>query len=144
MAHVESEIAASPDVVWEVLADPSLYGEWVVGTKRIVRADAEWPGTGSVLEYELGLGPLGVGDRTVVVESDPPRLLVLRADLRPLGSVSIRLRLEPHGDRTRVVMDEEPVAGALALTHTRLSDGVLARRNGVSLGRLKRLAEARA
>jgi hypothetical protein len=47
--------------------------------------DLEWPQPGAELEYRLGAGPITIGDRTVVVESEPSRLLVLRAELRHLG-----------------------------------------------------------
>jgi uncharacterized protein YndB with AHSA1/START domain len=144
MAHVSIEVAAAPEVVWSVLADADAYGDWVVGTKNVVRADAGWPQVGTALEYELGVGPISIGDRTVVVESEPPRLLVLRAQLRHVGAASIRLELEPHGEGTRVLMDEAPVEGPLETLHNPISDRVLERRNDAALGRLKEIAEAHA
>src|SRR5919202_5793034 len=84
MARTEIEVAAPPEAVWSVLADAGAYGEWVVGTKNVARADAEWPEPGSALEYELGIGPISVGDHTVVVEAEPPRRLILRAELQRL------------------------------------------------------------
>lgn len=141
MARTEIEIDAPPQRVWDVLADAPAYGEWVVGTKNIARADAEWPQPGSALEYELGVGPVSVGDHTVVVEADPPRRLVLRAELHRLGAAAIRLDLEPLGAGTRVTMDEEPVEGAVDTLHNPLSDAALTKRNDLALRRLKRLAE---
>ena len=137
------EIEAPPEDVWEVLSDAPSYGEWVVGTKGITRADADWPRVGSTLQYELGAGPFSVGDRTVVVEAEPPKKLVLRAELRLLGAASIVLELEPLGEGTRVVMAEEPVRGIVAATQTRVGDAALEWRNDLSLARLKRLAENR-
>ena len=142
MSVTTIEIAASPEQVWAVLAHAESYGEWVVGTNETSRADESWPQPGSVLEYELGIGPLTVGDRTVVVQADPPRLLVLRAEMDRLGSVSIRLELEPVGAGTRLTIDEEPIEGIAETLHTRLSDALLAYRNEEALRRLKRLAEA--
>lgn len=144
MARTTIEVDAAPDAVWRVLADASAYGDWVVGTKGISRADAAWPQPGSALEYELGVGPISVGDRTVVVEAEEPRLLLLRAELKRLGAATIRIELEPLAGRTRVVMDEEPVAGMLETVHTRVSDAALNTRNEIALNRLKRLAETRA
>ena len=144
MARVVAEIEAAPEVVWSVLADPTAYGDWVVGTKQVVRADTDWPAPGTSLEYELGIGPIAVGDRTVVVESEPPRVLVLRAELRHLGAAMIRLELEAHDETTRVVMDEAPVEGVVDALHTSVGDAALEQRNRVALERLRRLAEARA
>jgi uncharacterized protein YndB with AHSA1/START domain len=144
MARASIEVAAPPDAVWDVLADPAAYGDWVVGTKHVVRADGEWPDVGSALEYELGVGPIGVGDRTVVVEVDPPRLLVLRAELRRLGAATIRIELERRDDSTRIVMEEAPVEGVLDAVHNPLTDEALARRNDAALDRLRALAEERA
>jgi uncharacterized protein YndB with AHSA1/START domain len=143
MAHVSIEMAAPREAVWRVLATPETYGEWVVGTKAIVRADADWPKEGTALEYELGVGLLTVGDRTVVVEVDPPRLLVLRAELKRLGSAIIRIELEERGRATLVSMDEAPVEGLVDSLHTSISDAALAKRNEVALERLRRLAEAK-
>jgi len=144
VARVSIEIGAPPDLVWGVLADAEAYGDWVVGTKHVVRADAGWPEPGSALEYELGVGPVTVRDRTTVVESEPFRLLVLRAELRRLGTAAIRIELEPVGRMTRVVLDELPVEGVLDAAHNRLSDAALEQRNGMALDRLRRLAEERA
>jgi uncharacterized protein YndB with AHSA1/START domain len=143
MARVEIDVAAPPETVWAVLADPSAYGEWVVGTK-VTRADASWPAVGSSLEFRVEIGPVGGGDRTQVVQAEPPRLLVLRAGLQQLGAAGIRLQLEPADGGTHVVMEEDAVEGLAATLRTRVSDAVLKARGDVALGRLKRLAEARA
>jgi carbon monoxide dehydrogenase subunit G len=142
MASTSIEVPAPPATVWNVLADPTTYGDWVVGTKSIGRTDPEWPAAGSVLEYEVGVGPISVGDRTVVVECDPLRLLLLRAEFSRLGAVMIRLRLEPYAAGTRVLMDEKPVEGIVDAVHNPLSDAVLKRRNDLALDRLKQLALA--
>jgi uncharacterized protein YndB with AHSA1/START domain len=143
MARNSIDVAAVPETVWEVVADASAYGDWVVGTKNVEGVDAHWPEPGAELEYELGLGPLSVADRTVVVEVDAPRTLVLRAEFRQAGAVLIRLDLAPLGAGTPVTMDEQPVEGMLGATHTRVSDVVLGLRNDAALGRLRALAEAR-
>ena len=144
MAQTSIEIEAPPETVWEVLSDAVQYGDWVVGTKNIVHADGDWPQVGTHLEYELGVGPLTVGDRTVVLESEPPRLLVLRAELSRLGAAVIRLALERVDGGTRVVMDEGPIEGVIDKVHNALTDDALKLRNDAALGRLKELAEARA
>jgi carbon monoxide dehydrogenase subunit G len=50
MARTTIEVDAAPDAVWQVLADASAFGDWVVGTSGISRADATWPQPGSALE----------------------------------------------------------------------------------------------
>jgi uncharacterized protein YndB with AHSA1/START domain len=144
MARAEIDVAAPPESVWDVLADPGAYGDWVVGTQNIVRADASWPDVGSSLEFRVGIGPISMGDRTRVVEAEPPRLLVLRAELRQLGAAGIRLELGAVDDGTHVVLHEEPDEGLSAWLHTRVSDAALKARSDIALGRLKRLAEGRA
>ena len=141
MSRTTIEIAATPERVWAVLSDAPSYGEWVVGTKEIAHADPDWPAPGSALEYELGVGPFTVGDRTVVVEADAPRLLLLSAEMKRLGSISIRLELERVGAATRLTFDEEPVSGIVGAVPTPVSDAALAFRNEEALDRLKRLAE---
>lgn len=142
MAENRIHVAAGPEAVWAVLSEPALFGEWVVGTKAVPRADETWPQPGSRLEYELGVGPIGVGDETIVVEAEEPRLLVLRAVLKRLGAATIRIELTPEGDGTLVVMKEEPVEGAIDLLHNPISDALLGKRNDVGLDRLRRLVEA--
>lgn len=143
MAVNEIEVAAPPEAVFAVLGDPEQYVDWVVGTTDTGELDAAWPEEGATLRYEAGAGPLTVAGVTEVVESEPPRRLVLRAVVPSLGEVVIELELEPSGGGTRVVMREEPVEGVLEATHTRLSDAALARRNEVALDRLRRLVESR-
>jgi uncharacterized protein YndB with AHSA1/START domain len=144
VGRAEIHVAAPPEAVWDVLADAEAYGEWVVGTQHVARADASWPEPGSALEYRIGAGPISVGDHTTVVEADPPRRLLLRAQFKHLGAFAIRLALEARDGGTHVVMEEEPVEGALETLHNPLSDAALAKRNDLALGRLKRLAEGRA
>ena len=48
----------SPGDVWEVLADPGEYGYWVVGSKVIRDADANWPEPGSKFHHTIGFGPV--------------------------------------------------------------------------------------
>jgi uncharacterized protein YndB with AHSA1/START domain len=139
----EIHVDASPERVFEVLSDPSCYAEWVVGTTDVPEADAEWPAEGSEFRHERGIGPLRHADDTIVVESEPPRRIVLDAKLDPLGTIRITLELEPRDGGTAVRMTEEPVAGVLGAVHNPLSDALLRRRNDVSLDRLRQLAEKR-
>lgn len=71
MAAEQIEAEASAEAVWEVLADPQAYGEWVVGTQRIRGADDGFPDPGARLYHSVGAGRLSLSDTTSVVEAEP-------------------------------------------------------------------------
>jgi uncharacterized protein YndB with AHSA1/START domain len=127
-----------PDAVWEVVADPRLYGNWVVGAATTRRVDGRWPEPGAVLHHTQAVL---IKDTTSVLESDPPRRLVLEARARPLVVAHVEITLEPEGGGTRVVLEEWPVDGLLAAVPRVLIDPGLHLRNAESVRRIKRLAE---
>jgi uncharacterized protein YndB with AHSA1/START domain len=134
-------IKASPEDVFAVFSDPERYVEWVVGTADTDGLDADWPAPGSRLRYRVRLGPVAFSDVTEVVEVHPPRRLLLRARMRPFGTTAIELALTPEEGGTRLALREEPASGLVRVTHTRLTDVILGRRNEAALGRLRRLVE---
>ena len=141
MAHNEIEVAASRREVFAVLADAESYAEWVVGAASVTDADTHWPEPGARLRHRTGVGPAAIEDDTEVVASSPPERLVLIAHLGPLGDFRVDLRLEELGPAlTRVVMEEEPVAGLSRLAGP-VGDAAGRVRNTLSLRRLKELAE---
>jgi uncharacterized protein YndB with AHSA1/START domain len=142
MAVNEIEIAATPDEVWGVLAEPQAYAEWVVGTKRIRGADEGFPATGTRLHHTVGVGPVAVDDSSLVLRSERPSVLELEARLGPLGSAHVTLRLEERGAGTRVVMHEHGLRGATRLLQP-AGDLVVRGRNLLSLERLKDIVEQR-
>lgn len=135
----------APEAVWDTLADPDGYAEWVVGSKHVRDADAAWPQPGSRFHHTVGLGPIELRDDTRAVAAERPRLLRLRARARPLGAAIVTLTMTPLGAGTRVEMDETP-RGLLArlLVGNPLADSLLARRNDRALARLEQLARRRA
>jgi uncharacterized protein YndB with AHSA1/START domain len=135
-------VRAAPARVFDVLADASRYAEWVVGAQDVLDADAAWPDDGAELTHRSGVGPAGLTDVTEVLESEPPRRLVLLAHLSRLGSLRVELVLTAEGEGTRVRMDEEPVSGPSATLHNPLGDLALNARNVLSLQRLRDLAES--
>ena len=143
MAVNEIEIAAPAEAVFDVLADPALYGYWVVGTKRIRGADPGFPAPGTRLHHTVGVGPLTLSDHSTVVESERPRRLVLDAHLGPIGSALVTLELEERDGRTRVVMTERASQGMPARVGHKAGNLLLRGRNALSLERLKELAEGR-
>jgi len=136
-------VDAPPERVWGVLADPRSYGEWVVGSRDIRRWDPEFPAAGTAFHHTFMVGPVPVKDSTSVLESEPPRHLVLRARARPAGVAHITLDLTPERDGTRVEIAERPVDGPPARWHNPVQQWLINRRNDESLRRLKRLAEQR-
>jgi len=146
MAVNEIDIAVPPQRVWDVLADARSFGYWVVGSSTIRAADAEWPERGSVFEHSQALPPpLGLEDRTAVLASEPPSMLKLRVQARPLTVAHTTVWLEPSGDGgTHVTMEEVAANGLSKLTMNAATEPLLRLRNQVSLRRLKRLAEGEA
>jgi hypothetical protein len=83
MARNETFISAAPQVVFELLGDPSIYADWVVGSREIQAAEPSWPeqGAGSTTRWAIRRSPSAITRR-----SRTPRAH------RPLGHASIRLR----------------------------------------------------
>jgi uncharacterized protein YndB with AHSA1/START domain len=139
----EIEIAASPETVFDLLADGHSYAEWVVGAKEIRAADPGFPEPGTRFHHSIGVGPLTIKDSTRVVELERPSRLVLEAHLGLLGGMLITLDLRERGGGTHVLMTESASAGIPARLLHRLGDVVLRGRNFLSLERLQELVENR-
>src|SRR5688500_1599183 len=119
MAKVEHLVNASPERVFAVLADGWTYSDWVVGTAHIRAVDTTWPRAGARLFHKAGPWPISIRDITTIVESDPPRLLVMKLRLWPLGAGIARFELEQVGERTtRVTLHEEFTEGPLQAIQT--------------------------
>ena len=141
MARNETVIAAPPEAVFGLLADPRTYGHWVVGSRDIRAADEHWPAPGSAFDHRVGTPPLVISDSTYVVSSRPPVMLELRAHARPLPAARVTMHLQPEGDGTRVTMIEDPASRLLNLMAGPLGHAAIRVRNVESLRRLKELAE---
>src|SRR3954447_23514852 len=113
MARNETFVAAPPETVFDVLADPRTYAHWVVGSREIRDADESWPEPGSAFHHTVGMPPLHIKDATIVERSKPPVMLQLQAKARPLPSARIQMRRRPEGEGTRVVMIEAPASRLL-------------------------------
>lgn len=141
MSTTRKQIAAAPERVWAVLADADNYAHWVVGARDIRHADSRFPALGSSFHHTLALGPIDLKDESEVVESDPPRRLVLHVKARPFGRGVVELDLAPEGSGTRVTMREGPLSLAARALHNPVMDLLLHGRNTESLRRLGALAE---
>jgi uncharacterized protein YndB with AHSA1/START domain len=137
-------VDASPQTVYDVLADPASYEIWVVGNKSIRGYDESWPAPGSEFHHKVGFGLLATKDRTVAVEADPSRRLVMVVRALPFIRATVSFTLEPEGSGTRVMMEERPRGTPWEQLWNLVLDRLTGLRNAETLRRLKRLAEVRA
>jgi len=144
MSNNSITIDASPEIVYDLLADPTSYAIWVVGNKSIRGYDRTWPAPGSEFHHKVGFGPLATKDKTVVVDSHPGRRLVMLVRALPYLRATVSFSLEPAGAGTLVTIDEQPEGGPWEKLWNPALDRLTSLRNGESLRRLRRLAEIRA
>ena len=103
--------------VFDAVADPRTYPEWLVGAKEMRSVDPTWPAPGSSFHHRVGLaGPLTVDDSSTCREVRAPNLLVLEVRARPFGRAQVTFRLhETVGGATEVAFSEEPIGPARVL-----------------------------
>ena len=136
-------VAATPEHVWNVLADGWLYPLWVVGASRMREVDDHWPEIGARLHHSVGSWPLLINDFTEVLDASPKTMLRLRARTWPAGAAEVTLRLTPNGTDTEVTIEEQVTSGPVALLPRVVQDPPLSWRNVESLRRLAYVAERR-
>ena len=138
----EIQVDTPTQAVWDVLADPPSYEEWVVGNKAILGHDPNWPAPDTEFRHRVGFGPLTVKDKTVSLEAERPHRLGMNVRVWPVGHGIVTFQLEGNGSGTQVRMKEIPAGGPLKLFWPVL-DPLVKLRNAETLRRLKRLAESR-
>lgn len=143
MSKTTREIDATPEQVWDVLADGWLYPLWVVGASRMREVDEGWPTVGTRLHHSVGTWPLLIDDVTEVLVCEPPSLLVLQAKGWPAGEARVEVHLRALGSATEVIIEERATSGPGALLPAPLQDPMLNWRNTETLRRLAYLAERR-
>ncbi|WP_420782898.1 SRPBCC family protein [Streptomyces sp. LPB2020-019-1HS] len=134
-------IKASPETVWNVLADGTRYGEWVVGTSSTTPVRGQWPAVGATLEFQVRLGPVSLTDRTVVRRCVAGSVLELEAKAGFLGTARIALELRSWGEHCLVLVDEHPLQGAGGLLHNAGVEALIQLRHRAMLARLARCCE---
>lgn len=144
MAENTRFVAASPDAVFDVLADGWLFPVWVVGASRMRAVDEAWPAVGSRMHHSVGAWPALIDDYTEVREWDPPRRAVLRARLWPIGEARIELDVQPAEGGCAVTITETPTSGPFAIAPRPVVDLSITMRNTEALNRLAYLAEGHA
>ena len=142
MSVNEILVEAPPAAVWDVLADPPSYEEWVVGNKGIGDYDRSWPAPGTEFRHKVGFGPLAVKDKTVSLEAASSRRLVMNVRALPVGHGIVAIDLAESGSGTLVRMEERPAGGPIKLLWP-VFGPLVKLRNAETLRRLKRLAESR-
>ena len=135
-------VRAHPKAVWEVLADPHSYQRWVPGTKRIVRADPDWPEPGSAFEYEAGIGSLKFRGQTVARGREEGSHLEIEADAKLLAA-RVAISVKPWGDDSLVVVEEHWIRGSYLLLENPIVDLALNIRNRVMVKYLAREVQRR-
>ena len=141
MSVTETRVDASPDAVFDVLADPGSYAHWVVGSSKTREVDGPWPDPGATFHHVQGAFGVGLKDTTSVIDSNRPRQIVLEVRARPFWVGKVEMRLRPSGDGTHVTMIEYPVGGFVKPLHNPVLDRLLHLRNVECLRRLRKLAE---
>ncbi|MFG2749481.1 SRPBCC family protein [Streptomyces xanthophaeus] len=141
MAVRHQLIRRPPRRVWAVLADPTLYGEWVMGPSESTPLDQLWPEVGSRLRYTVRLGPWSTEGVTTVRHREPGKELELEASFQALGTARIFLQLRPWGEETLVVCDEHPLRGLAGSLHNSVTETALQLRHRGMLARLARVVE---
>jgi uncharacterized protein YndB with AHSA1/START domain len=141
MARNEVLVDAPPERVWSVLADPDLYGEWVFGAFEVQESTGEWPNPGSTLEFDVGIGPLTIGDETRVLEADEPNRLLFRARAGRSATVRIEIKLTPQDGGTLVQTEEDVSGGAAGILPRMITDLLIGARHAWSPERLRDLVE---
>jgi hypothetical protein len=141
-AVVTKTSTATPEQIWNVLADGFSYSAWVVGASHVRAVDAAWPQPGAKLHHAVGVWPLLIKDSTSVESCVAGRSLGLLASARPFGHARVLLELDPRPGGAQLTMSEAPVSPGLRGSMPRLFWAPLLRaRNEESLGRLVALAE---
>jgi len=143
MSTTTRPIAATPDQVWEVLADGWLYPLFVVGASRMRAVDDSWPAVGSRLHHSVGSWPLLIDDTTEVLEVEERSRILLLARGWPAGQANVEITLDPDGEQTLVTIIEDASAGPGLLVPKPLRDAQLHIRNVEALKRLAYVVEGR-
>jgi uncharacterized protein YndB with AHSA1/START domain len=141
MSTTKRIIHASPDRVFDVLANGWSYSQWVVGASRVRDVTDTWPEEGAEIHHSVGAWPLLINDLTTVLRSERPTLLELTVRAWPSGEGVVRVTCRPEGTDTEVTMEEDATKGPALLIPRLVRDLALDRRNREALSRLAILVE---
>lgn len=137
------EIKAEIGKVFDLLADPWTYADWVVGSDRIREADANWPEVGAEFKHVVGVWPLKSHDHSYVEAVEAPNHLRLRVKARPFITARVWLDLKPGGAGTIVEMFEDAADPVSRAALNPLTQPLVVVRNKIAVRRLRDMAEGR-
>ncbi|WP_030294739.1 SRPBCC family protein [Streptomyces katrae] len=137
-------IHATPQQVWDVLADASSYAAWVVGTSESRVARGPWLELDSALEYTVKIGPWTGSGTTVVRRVNTLRELELEVDSGPVGTARVAIEVRPWGRDSLVIVDEHPLHGIGGTLHNAVFDALIQLRHRDMLRRLADVVEEQA
>ena len=140
---VTRDVDATPERVWDVLANGWTYSGWVVGNSRTRAVSKKWPAPGTRILHSIGAWPAVINDETVVETCTPQEELVLFARVRPATEALVTLRLSDTAGGCRIAMSETAVSGPLSWLPQALQAAAFAPRNRECLWRLAKIAEKR-
>jgi uncharacterized protein YndB with AHSA1/START domain len=142
---VDRRIEASPDRVFEVLADGWLYAIWVVGASRMRAVEDVWPAEGARLHHSAGAWPALIDDETTLLTWEPSSRVVLEAKGWPLGTARVELTVQSDGpNASRVSIAEDVHRGPARVLPKPLRQAMMVARNTETLRRLAFVVEGRA
>lgn len=141
--ETHQRIEAPRDEVFNLLANPTTYPDWLVGAQRIRSVDDAFPEAGAGFDHSVGpTKATTVDDDTAVVESHGHRRLVLEVHVGPFtGEVEFDLRKRGN-DATELTMRERSTGVAQMLMP--LLRPALSLRNRQSLRQLAQIAQREA
>lgn len=144
LTEVSETMAAEPSDVFAELSDGWGYVGWVVGATHIRDVDERWPSPGAAIHHQVGAWPLRLSDRTIALECEPDRRLVLKARAWPMGEARVELLLvHETPTTTRVYLREGPSDGPARALDNKAMRWMLRHRNIESLRRLRDRVEHR-
>ena len=143
MNVTERRTTATPEQVWDVIADGWTFPSWVVGASRMRAVEPAWPGVGGRLHHSVGGWPALIDDETAVLESEPGRRIVLQARIRPVGQARVEITLVPQDGGTLIRMAEDFTDGPASALPKVARSAAIGPRNTETLRRLAFIAERR-
>ncbi len=142
MAFTSRKLAASRQSVWDVLIDPTVYPDWLIGAEEVRDVDDTWPAVGSRFHHRVGIGPLTLPDHSEVLAVDHGRLLRLAVKARPFVSAVATFTLVSDDTGTVVLLEEEPNVRSIGNLVRPVMDPSIHVRNHRSLRRLAMVIDA--
>ena len=145
MAHLEVSafIRATPERVWELVADVPSQASWMVDVSRLEITTEQLSGAGTEVKVTSKLFGLPlVHDTMLITGWEPPRRFDVEHRGQFTGTAAFVLEPAPGGTVFRWIEDFKPPLGPLGELGFRLVVGPHLRRVfGRSLDNLRRLAE---